>query len=168
MHPLINYTPYYCANTVLPPETYIKLVKVEIKVIFSYFLSTSQGNLLGRHLEGHCTGRGKLSEEFLRWPSTACSALVQAACGAQIKSEDMGLEWPKKLSPPILLHPSPRLPEEGTGAALPQLRPVGKRPPAQGSSKVPGSWTPSRPRPGAVPGHSTWKHDFLKKHINQS
>ena len=101
MHPLMNYTPYYCANAVLPPETCIKLVKIEMKVNFSYFLSTSQGNLLGRRLEGHCTGHGKLSEEFLRWPSTACSALVQAACAAQIKSEDTGLEWPKRRAHPF-------------------------------------------------------------------
>lgn len=101
MYPLINYTLYYCANAVLPPETCIKLVNVEIKVNFSYFLSTSQGNLLGHHLEGHCTGLGKLLEEFLRWSSTACSALVQAECGAQIKSKDTGLEWPKRQAHPF-------------------------------------------------------------------
>lgn len=139
MYPLINYTLYYCANTVLPPETCIQLVNVEIKVNFSYFLSTSQGNLLGHHLEGHCTGCGKLSEEFLRCPSTACSALVQAECGAQIKSKDTGLEWPKRQAHPFSSILS-KTPEEGTGTALPQLRADGRALLSRAAARHLGPW----------------------------
>lgn len=84
MHPLINYILYYCANYISPaPETYIKLVKGEIKVnrikISPTFCPHPRGTSWAAVWMATALALGKLSEA------------AQEARGAQAKRENTGL-----------------------------------------------------------------------------